>query len=172
MPHTQDRAAASKAQERLERCQQRQLIDRERTAKARRGSVWLLVPCLCLGPSPSVSVSASWSRSRSRSRCVPLAFSLSVSQLSHLLVFPFWVLGSCFSLFFSYVFSLSTLCSCSFFLCRFLASSCSIALCASLRGQNGLVVWRGLEVKCAGKERWWLCFPVGYRASSHVTAVR
>lgn len=35
MPHTLDRAAASKAQERLRRSQQRPLVDRERAAKAK-----------------------------------------------------------------------------------------------------------------------------------------
>lgn len=39
----------------------------------------------------------------------------------------------------------------------FLACFFSVALCASLRWIKRLVVWRSLEVKCAGKE--WLVVP-------------
>lgn len=172
MPHTQDRAAASKAQERLERCQQRQLIDRERTAKAKTGIG--LAACV---------LSLPWPKSVLVGLCFLVAVSIPISLCASLVLafghpafsltcLPFldaWFL----LLFFFFPLCLFSFNPLSLFLLSvsFLAS-CSIALCASLRGQNGLVVWRGLEVKCAGKERWWLCFPVGCRASSHVTAVR
>lgn len=161
MPHTLDRAAASKAQERLRRSQQRPLVDRERTAKAK---TWIdLAVCVLLPPLPqSIRVGL----------CFLVAVLISISLCAPLSLFPLSSLNfltylssrvgrlNLVSLLLSFLYLFS--CPLSllpfFSFSFFFASSVSVALCASLRWR---VVWRGLEVKCAGKERWWLCLPVG-----------
>lgn len=95
MPHTQDRAAASKAQERLERCQQRQPIDGERTAKAKTGiglaACVLPLPwpkSVCVGLCFWVTVSISISLSAS----LFLAFGLPAFSLTCLPFLDAWFL--------------------------------------------------------------------------------
>lgn len=139
MPHTLDRAAASKAQERLKVSQQRPLHwSMEKGQQRRRWSlVWLFVSCLPLPQSVRVGLCFLVA--------ILISISLCLSAFSLTLVLSLWTFRSCFLLAFPSDFSLCTPCPFSFFLFLWWPPPSVSLFVPRYAGQNGLC---GVEVEC------------------------